>query len=182
MRVNIVSETFSLFSWLKTILIFFSILLATIAFGRQKAPKIEVGEPLVSKLSVVFARADDLRGALVQRQEPMAIAKLKELEISLNEALRTPDSNRQVKEHLDRILSEAMSNVKRVPSLRGEERRAILQNAFKQIVLIGQTYKVTNEYKFFFCGRDRSVWLQKDGKPKNPISPEHHLNCGTRVE
>lgn len=110
------------------------------------------------------------------------MTRLQDLVQALSQALRTADPDRQNKQHLDRILSEAQKSLEQFTATRGESKKQSLQNAFKQLVLIGQTYKTGEDFKFFFCNRDRSVWLQKGSKPKNPINPDNFLNCGTRVE
>jgi hypothetical protein len=152
------------------------------AFARTRAPKIELSAPLANKLEDILGRADELRKALVQKQETLTTTRILELNRALVEAMRMHDPDKRNKEHLDRILNEAQKELEQVKTLRGESRKASLQNAFKQIVLIGQNYKLTGDYKFYFCGKDRSIWPQKESKPQNPINPETFLNCGIRVE
>lgn len=152
------------------------------AFAKSRAPKIELSPPVVTKLESILVKADELRQALVGKQDTLATARTRDLVRTLVEAIRTSDPDKLNKQHLDRILNDTQKNLEQFSVARGDDRKSNLQNAFKQIVLIGQTYKVKDEYKFFFCNRDRSVWLQKESKPQNPVNPESYLNCGTRVE
>ncbi len=150
--------------------------------ARARAPKIELSSPIIAKLEMILIKADELRQALVIKQDQIATARMHDLVRALSETRHTADPDRQNKQHLDRILGEAQKSLEEFAASKGEGRRVSLQNAFKQLVLIGQTYKTKGNFKFFFCNRDRSVWIQQESKPKNPINPENFLNCGTRVE
>lgn len=150
--------------------------------ARSRNPKIELGNQVTHKLDQVLLTANDLRKAIVEKQDALVITKIRELSQILAEAHDTPDVNSENKAHLNRILKEAKSSLERFQTRSGNEKREHLQETFRQIVLIGQTYKVSQQFKYFFCKSDRSVWLQKESKPLNPINPDKYLNCGMQVQ
>lgn len=153
-----------------------------VAEARGRSPKIDFQPALRGSLTQVLYRTDELRQALVERKDALVITRLQSLSLALGEALRTPDPDAQNKKHLDLILQDAKKAVDRIPRLQGEERRENLQQAFRQLVLVGQTYVVDKQLKFYFCRRDRSVWFQREGKPINPISPDSLGNCAQQVQ
>ena len=150
------------------------------AGAKPRPEKIQMDSPVITRLDAVMSKANELRGALIQKKDPMVIMKIRELNLALRDALEFHSA--QEKQHLDRILNEARTSLERVHSTQGEDRRQQLQETFKQIVLIGQTYKLNDSYRFFFCQKDRSVWMQKEGRPQNPINPDTLLNCATQVQ
>jgi hypothetical protein len=63
----------------------------------------------------------------------------------------------------------------------GEERVRFLQNAYRQIVMLYQSYDIEKKYSVYFCKLDRSVWIQEaKSKPKNPFDPDSY--CGKKVQ
>jgi hypothetical protein len=150
--------------------------------ARSNAPKIEFKSTLKTSLANVLYKTDDLRSALVDRKDALVVTCLRNLSLALSEALRTPDPDAQNKKHLDLILADAKAAVDRVPRLQGDERKQALQQAFKQLFLMGQTYAIDSKVKFYFCKKDRSVWFQREGRPKNPINPESMADCAQQVQ
>ncbi len=152
------------------------------ASARARSPKIEFQPALRTSLTKALYMTDELRAALVDRKDALVITHLQNLSQALTVAIRTTDPDTQNKKHLDLILSDAKKAVDQTPRLRGEERKQALQQAFRQMVLVGQTYVVDKQMKFYFCRRDRSVWFQREGKPKNPINPESMADCAQQVQ
>lgn len=152
------------------------------AFGRSRGPKIEFQASLRNRLTEVLRKTDELRESLVERKDALVITRLRNLSVAIGQALETQDPDAQNKKHLDLILKDAKLAVDRVPRMQGEERRQTLQQAFQQLVLVGQTYVVDKEIKFYFCRKDRSVWFQREGKPRNPINPESFADCAQQVQ
>lgn len=167
---------------MRQILLLLLVFISAPTLARVRAPKIELSASVVSKLDHVMGKADDLRRAMVEQRDPLVITKARELTLVLGEAIRVYDPDSQNKKHLDLILKDARKALETALTAKGEERKATFQHAFRQIVLIGQTYKINEKVKFYFCRNDRSVWVQKDGKPQNPISPESYRNCGVQVQ
>lgn len=166
---------------LARIFLLFSFLIPLSVESRVKAPKIELSTSVVARLDHVMGKADDLRQALVDQKEPLVITKARELGLVLSDAIKTQDPDAQNKKHLDLILKDARSAVEQALTTTGEERKSTFQQVFRQLVLVGQTYKITENVKFYFCRRDRSVWVQKTGKPRNPINPSDK-DCGVQVQ
>lgn len=83
--------------------------------------------------------------------------------------------------HLRHILNNTERALEEI-GLYSQERQKQQQikSVFHQIVLLSQTYQLDSKYPVYFCTQDKSVWLQKMGKIRNPIHP-HYTRCGAIV-
>ena len=60
------------------------------------------------------------------------------------------------------------------------QRKKEIKKIFSQLVLLAQMYQLNSRYPIYFCDKDKSVWLQKSGKIRNPIHPLY-VYCGAIV-
>ena len=121
----------------------------------------------------------------------------------LHQSLVSEDSN-QIKlrlSHLERLISSASSasyrdtNTFHLRHVLRNTKKAIerarlharislirqnIKNLFDELVLLSQTYKLNSRYPIYFCDKDKSVWLQKAGRIRNPIH-SHYSFCGYMV-
>ena len=72
------------------------------------------------------------------------------------------------------------SNTARQVSRNAPREKRFHLHAFRQIVMLYQSYQIEAPFKVFFCKKDRSVWIQKDKKPQNPF--EQNSVCGRLIQ
>lgn len=163
--------------WVVTALVFLSF---NGSFAARKYDPLEVPPALTTELNTLLAAVDRLHGACVlgdeERVQSAANQVLKHLALAKK---KSPLAEGQ-RQHLVRVLDAIESDLELAKSLKGDGRVEPLQSAFKQTVQLAQTYKL-DRYQIFFCPLDRSVWLQKSTRPKNPIHPRKHGDCGKLV-
>lgn len=146
------------------------------AYGR----KIQLNTVLKKELNQVLKATDELHEACFDQDEPLISAKLRSVIKAIdaaNDKIMLADTQ---KIHLDKLLKSAKSDLEKSQMSSGKERRDSLKSAFHQIVTMVKTYKL-DPYKIFFCPKDRSVWIQKSWKAKNPINPKKYGSCGRPV-
>lgn len=145
------------------------------------AQKITVKEALRTELNGVLKAASELHKACVD-QDPQKIAtSVKNVIAKIDRANKKSVLAENQQTHLVKILNAAKEDLRLSQELSGTKRRDELKEAFFQIVQIVKVYNL-DSYPVYFCGKDRSVWLQKGwGKPKNPIHPKKFSNCGQLV-
>ncbi|MEZ4873646.1 MAG: hypothetical protein R2827_15675 [Bdellovibrionales bacterium] len=153
------------------------ILIAEFAYSR---PLIEVEGALQTELNNVLKAADELHLAFYEQDEPKIATKIKGLLQFINRAhSRTTLANDQ-QPHLEKMLEAARANLELTQMKNGADRQEPLKDSFRQLVQIAKVYKL-DRYRIYFCPKDKSVWLQKGGRPKNPIHPEKFGQCGRIV-
>lgn len=87
--------------------------------------------------------------------------------------------NSQQGQHISKILNAVSKDLASAQMTTGEDRIKYLQFAFKQIVLLYQSYEIKASYKVFFCDKGRAVWIQENNKAENPFQTSS--NCGRKV-
>lgn len=146
------------------------------AYGR----KIKLNSVLKKELNQVLKATDELHEACYDQDEPLISAKLRQVIKAIDGANKKIVYADTQKIHLDKLLKSAKSDLEKSQMSSGKERKDSLKSAFHQIVTIVKTYKLES-YKIFFCPKDRSVWIQKSWKAKNPINPKKYGSCGRPV-
>lgn len=156
------------------------LLCSATAFGAGYGRKIKLDSVLKKELNNVLKATDELHEACFNQDEPLISAKLrltiKAIE-SANKKIVYADNQ---KIHIDKLLKSTKSDLEMFQMSKGRERQDSLKSAFHQIVTLVKTYKL-DSYKIFFCPKDKSVWIQKGWKAKNPINPEKYGSCGRPV-
>jgi hypothetical protein len=148
--------------------------------GRPVLKRIAVAEALKVELNKVLKATDELHSACVEGDDAKIRKALTALVGSLEQAESRSVLAGSERTHLVRVLNAAKGQVEMARMQSASKRERSLKSAFKNLVQVAQTYDV-DKYKIFFCSRDKSVWLQKGRKPKNPIHPRLYPRCGQLV-
>lgn len=137
--------------------------------------------PIVSgELSQLFDFTQQLHSTLFEKKELQVKGQIQQLSVRLQKVMTIAKVEEQKGPHLNRILLAIDKELNLAQGVSGEDRIRFLQNAYRQFVMLYQSYEVDKKLNVFFCKSDRSVWLQGDSKPKNPFQPDS--NCGRKVQ
>jgi hypothetical protein len=141
-------------------------------------PRIELDPTTTKELLAVMKQSELLHKYLFDRKGPMVNSQITVLKNNIKTAIQKVKG--QKVQHISRILSVVDKDLSSAQMATGNERVKYLQSAFKQIVMLYQSYKLDAPYKVFFCNTDRAVWIQEEGKkPENPFQVTS--NCGKKV-
>ncbi len=151
------------------------------ASGRER-PKMSLKPELKLELNKVLKAGSDLHEACISKDEKKVNATVEGVISAINTAEKKTSLADGEKPHLDRILNATKLRLQQVKRADGDDRKAALQEGFIQLVQIAQLFPADPSYSVFFCSKDKSVWLQKGKKAKNPIHPETYETCGKLVQ
>lgn len=138
--------------------------------------------PVVSEeLSKLLDSTKELHQYLFEKKEPQVKSQLNQITSRVQKAMTVAKVEDQKGTHLNKILSTISKELNLAQSVSGEDRVRFLQNAYRQLVMLYQSYDIEKKYSVYFCKSDRSVWIQEaKSKPKNPFDPDS--NCGKKVQ
>jgi hypothetical protein len=148
--------------------------------ARRYSSKIKIKPILKTELNKLLAATNDLHGACFRQNELRIEAQLKIVILKIKLAHQKTSLAKEPATHLNKMLEAARVQLELAQMNEGEKRQESIKQAFKQLVQIAKVYKLDN-YRIFFCSKDKSVWLQKDWRAKNPINPENLKHCGKLV-
>lgn len=140
--------------------------------------RIELDETTSKELFTIIKNSDMLHKYMYDRKDPMVGSQITILKNSVDSAIKKVKG--QQRQHISKILTTINKQLTSAQSTRGEDRSKYLQSAFKQLVILYQSYKIEAPYKVFFCKNNRAVWIQEEPrKAENPF--ETSSNCGRKV-
>ncbi len=150
-----------------------------VAAGKMNpASRILLPQKLMAELNQILNTSEGLHQSFVNRDEDQIEINIREV---INQIKHTERLSVLAKEHerghLLRILNSACGSLELVQGSYGDERMERLQDVFDQLANIVRIYRVDSLYNIFFCGRDRSTWVQKGRKPASPFKPEASHEC-----
>lgn len=174
-----------------TVLFAMSFLLGSAAYSKVPNQRIKLEDQVTKNLGALLKDSEELYKALISQSDVGVKDRLKTMNQHADEALKRSKDTRDVKsnilrgtasvDHLDWMLIEMKRFIKGAMESSGNERKSFLQETFRQLVLLVKSYQIDHPYQVYFCRKDRSVWLQRGTKPKNPINPETYSTCGVKV-
>jgi hypothetical protein len=157
------------------------VLLLTFCFALDASTgkkRIELDPGTTKELLNVVKQSELLHKYLFDRKTPQANSQINVLKSNINAAIKK--SKGQKVQHISRILAVISKDLSGAQLATGQERIKYLQSAYKQIVMLYQSYELNATYKVFFCNTDRAVWIQEEGKkPENPFQVTS--GCGKKV-
>lgn len=166
----------------RTIIIFFVLAFSFLPAGSNARTfeKINLTDTVSRALNQVLLQASLLQDAFYRQSD-------QEIETYLRELVQTIDGARRIAKnekihglHLNRVLETALGHFSGLMRTVGEERTKGLRLGYEQVVLIAQTYRLDN-YKIFYCGKNDTIWLQKNSKVQNPFNPSTYGTCGVPI-
>lgn len=142
-------------------------------------------------MKLILRFNDALYAALVSKNDQLVTTQIVSLDTAISEAqqavAKAQAAARDTAQPFihGRALQDSFSEMRQYLNQAyrkdGESRRASIRELLKRVVLLTKLYNVEHPYKIFFCQSDRSVWLQRGSKPRNPTSIDSHPNCGILV-
>ncbi len=161
--------------------IFAAFLLVMVCFVSDASTgkkRIELDETTSKELLTIIKNSDTLHKYMYDRKDPMVSSQITILKTSIDTAIKNVKG--QQSQHISRILNTINKQLTSAQMTRGDDRTKYLQSAFKQLVILYQSYKIEAPYKVFFCKNNRAVWIQEEPrKAENPF--EVSSNCGRKV-
>lgn len=140
--------------------------------------RIELDAITTSELLEIIKQSETLHKYMFDRKDPMVTSQINVLRKNIKTAIQKVKG--QQGQHIARILQTVNKDLASAQMTTGEDRTKYLQMAFKQIVMLYQSYNIQASYKVFFCNKDRAVWIQSDPKKvENPFQVTS--NCGRKV-
>ena len=144
--------------------------------------KISVGPLLTERLESILDTSQELHEGLVNNEPDQVEVQMKLIGKAIDGAIATSGEAGSNKPHLMRILERTRRSIEQARAYDSDgQRREVFKDAFSQIVLLAQAYKLNKRYRIYFCSKDKAVWLQKNGRAKNPVHPDKYPKCGTIV-
>lgn len=150
------------------------------ASARKYYKPMPLHEALTAELNSVLRASNEMHTAFFEQDEEKIEASVEQVLKSLNRAQQKSALAESQRPHLQKMLEATKEEMNEVKNTSGNDRKKNLKSAFEQLVLIAQTYKL-EQYKIFFCPKDRAVWLQKSHQAKNPVHPKLYSKCGKLV-
>jgi hypothetical protein len=167
------------YNMIMKIVVLSMLLVATIVSGSKN--RISLNPVVSEELSKLLDSTKELHQYLFEKKEPQVKSQLNQLTTRVQKAMTVAKVEDQKGAHLNKILTAINKELNLAQSVSGEERVRFLQNAYRQIVMLYQSYDIEKKYSVYFCKLDRSVWIQEaKSKPKNPFDPDS--NCGKKVQ
>jgi hypothetical protein len=170
---------------------FLALSLALISFCLLPSPsaragakaELELPAPIARELNQVLKVSSSLHQSLVAQDEEQTELGLRDV---IHELQRARKASEQFKPHerghLLRILDAAQDDFEQTLSSSGTERTEHLEEAFNQLVNLLRIYRLDHAYGIFFCPKDRTNWVQKGDRAKNPFHTEGEREpCGMKV-
>lgn len=135
-------------------------------------------DPVTTKeLFNIVRLSKDLQKYMYEKKDPLVQTQVSLLKANIDKTLKTIESTQG--QHISKMLKTINQDLVNAQSVTGKDRVKFLQSAFKQLVMLYQSYKIEAPYKVFFCQVDRSVWIQEGNKPQNPFI--ENSKCGRPV-
>ncbi len=145
----------------------------------SKKAKIDLRPTTVKELTQVFSQAERLRQFMFESNGPLVGGQLEFLKVSIQKAMNASKSESVKGQHISRLLLSAQDSLTNAQNTSGKQKTKFIQDAFKQLVILYQTYQLDLKYTIYWCHIDRSIWFQKGSKAQNPFEPRS--NCGRVV-
>ena len=142
--------------------------------------KISVDSEVKTKLNQILKAANELHSACFSQNEPLVETKLKSLLTEIGYAQKSLKRTHFKKTHIIKMLEATKGSIQVTQMNNGKTRMNGLKDTFKNIVQMSKVYSL-DKYRTFFCRKDKSIWIQKSWKAKNPIHPVKFTNCGQLV-
>ena len=165
-------------------------LLFLISFSGCSSPKknkIQLEPQLKNSYLKLLEQASDFHKAISQEDKKSIQTEIKETQEIIAElyrkSLSLPEFHFRIHSHkLLKSLEDQLAMITQNSSLQNSQNKKAVKKLFNSFFELAQVYDLTKDMKskVFYCGRDKSLWFQKNKEVKNPINPSYK-NCGTQV-
>ena len=140
--------------------------------------KLRLESHITKQIETILDTSQLLHQSLISNdsnQVKIHLSHIKNLIFSANKAAYHSNINTL---HLRHILQNTRRSIEQA-SLHGRQSliKKNIKGMFNQLVLLSRTYRLNSRYPIYFCDKDKSVWLQKAGRIRNPIH-SHYTFCG----
>ena len=174
-------------------LIVFGLMLPADASARIKQ-RVQVPPNLVTKFNLVLKIYEALHTALVSQNDALIETQLQALQLAVDDTLDALNRGTYIDKRSiaskpfmhEKNLTDMFKSMRKYLTAAqvsyGNNKRNNLRELLRQVVFLTKQYNVSHPFKTYFCNKDRSTWLQRTGKAKNPILANSDPNCGIVVK
>lgn len=156
--------------------------------------RVQVPPNLVMKFNLVLKIYEALHTALVSQNDALIETQLQAFQLAVDDTLDTLHRGTYIDKRS--IASKPFMHEKNLTDMfksmrkylagaqtgHGNNKRNNIRELLRQVVFLTKQYEVSHPFKTYFCNKDRSTWLQRSGKVKNPVLANTDLNCGIVVK
>lgn len=167
-------------------------------FAQDSAARIKERVPvppnLVTKFNLVLKIYEALHTALVSQNDALIETQLQAFQLAVDDTLDTLNRGTYIDKRSiaskpfmhEKNLTDMFKSMRKylmgAQTSYGKNRTTHLRELLRQVVFLTKQYNVSHPFKTYFCSKDRSTWLQRTGKMKNPILAGTEPNCGIVVK
>lgn len=160
-----------------------SILASHSAHAAKRGPNIALGEHLTQSLNQIMDQSIALQTLVIEGRAERAKVVVGKIISQLESARRSStDEPINIRSHLLKLIQASETKLGYLIGLRGEAFRLSFKEALETMAHFPRIYKLDQRYRIFFCDKDKSSWVQIGVRPRNPVSHEKWINCGSTVE
>lgn len=171
---------------MKKLLLCLSIFFFPPVFAKLK-PGFQLDSQLKGKYLTLLNQAADFHKAMEEGDKKAVQMKIKETQEIIarlySQILSISHFHHRIHSHkLLKSMEEQLSIIHSNNSENEKREKKSVKKLFNSFFELAQVYGLSKdiEDKIFYCSRDRSLWFQKNGKAKNPISPLYKA-CGRQI-
>lgn len=157
--------------------------------------RVQVPQNLVTKFNLVLKIYEALHTALVSQNDALIETQLQAFQLAVDDTLdslhrgtyidkRNVASGRPFmhEKNLTDMFKSMRKYVMGAQVSYGDNKRNNIRELIRQIVFLTKQYNISHPFKTYFCNKDRSTWLQRSGKAKNPVLANVAPDCGILVK
>ncbi len=171
---------------MKTALIFLIVFFPP-AFSEGKKTAFKLDPRLKEAYLALLEQAGDFHKALDKGSAPAIQKKIKDIQEIIAKLYKqissVPQFHHKIHSYkLLKSIEEQMAVIHFNSRLDKRKERKNIKKLFNSFFELAQVYNLTKDIKdkVFYCSRDKSLWFQKSGLAKNPVSSSHK-NCGRLI-
>ena len=154
-------------------------LISTKVFAIVK--RLQLDSPLTKQVEAILDTSQLLHQSLIRNDNDQVRIHLSHIKRIILSAKQTSYNSNTDTLHLRHILHNTQRAVEQASLHRQDHLiRQNIKGMFGQLVLLPKAYRLNSKYPIYFCSKDKSVWLQKAGRIRNPIH-SHYAFCGSIV-
>ena len=171
---------------MRSFILFFALFYLPLAFGAKK-PAFPLDPKLKANYLALLRQAADFHKVIATGDEKATQEEIKETQEIIaklyKQILFIPQFHHKIHSHkLLKSIEEQLAIMHFNNSLDENGKKKNIKKLFNSFFELAQVYDLTKdmEDKILYCSRDKSLWFQKSGKAKNPITPSYK-NCGRSI-
>src|SRR5262245_40620795 len=134
---------------MKYFLLIFFIALSCPGKASKKA-KIDLKPATIKQLTDVFSQMERLQQYMFEGNDQLSGGQLEFLKVSIQKAVNVTRAESIKGQHINRLLISAQDSLVNAQNTSGKQKVKFIQDAFKQLVTLYQSYKLDLKYSVYW--------------------------------